>query len=186
MADHPLMIPGHPGCPPVCAASGGKKDEPGTCTAARDQGGTANAVSDPIREYESHTGRLTRNDLAKARRTLTGSVDGLAGRRRGDRERRPQDALHPCQRPRVAVRLLRLPAGHLGCRAAGEGRTDGTYGKRSLMRALPRRSRRPNEAMGMDWADWHGTKEAIPPAYTEFIGEQLIRHLKGIEVRADA
>ncbi len=42
------------------------------------------------------------------------------------------------------------------------------------------------EAMGMDWADWHGTKEAIPPAYTEFIGEQLIRHLKGIEVRADA
>lgn len=40
--------------------------------------------------------------------------------------------------------------------------------------------------MGMDWADWHGTKEAIPPAYTEFIGEQLIRHLKGIEVRADA
>ena len=32
----------------------------------------------------------------------------------------------------------------------------------------------------------NGTKEAIPPAYTEFIGEQLIRHLKGIEVRADA
>jgi len=31
------------------------------------------------------------------------------------------------------------------------------------------------EAMGMDWADWHGTKEAIPPAYTEFIGAQLLR-----------
>lgn len=30
------------------------------------------------------------------------------------------------------------------------------------------------EAMGMDWADWRGTKEAIPPAYTEFIGEQLM------------
>jgi DNA (cytosine-5)-methyltransferase 1 len=28
-------------------------------------------------------------------------------------------------------------------------------------------------AMGMDWADWHGTKEAIPPAYTEWIGAQL-------------
>ena len=27
--------------------------------------------------------------------------------------------------------------------------------------------------MGMDWADWHGTKEAIPPAYTEHIGHQL-------------
>ena len=33
-------------------------------------------------------------------------------------------------------------------------------------------------AMGMDWADWHGTKEAIPPAYTEFIGQQLLAHLK--------
>ena len=33
------------------------------------------------------------------------------------------------------------------------------------------------EAMGMDWADWHGTKEAIPPAYTEFIGTQLLQHL---------
>jgi DNA (cytosine-5)-methyltransferase 1 len=30
------------------------------------------------------------------------------------------------------------------------------------------------DAMGMDWADWHGTKEAIPPAYTEYLGGQLI------------
>ena len=35
-----------------------------------------------------------------------------------------------------------------------------------------------HEAMGMDWADWHGTKEAIPPAYTEFIGTQLLAHTK--------
>lgn len=33
------------------------------------------------------------------------------------------------------------------------------------------------EAMGMDWADWHGTKEAIPPAYTEYIGRQLLEVL---------
>jgi DNA (cytosine-5)-methyltransferase 1 len=30
------------------------------------------------------------------------------------------------------------------------------------------------EAMGMDWGDWAGVKEAVPPAYTEFIGMQLI------------
>jgi DNA (cytosine-5)-methyltransferase 1 len=30
------------------------------------------------------------------------------------------------------------------------------------------------QAMGMDWADWHGVKEAIPPAYTEWIGRQLL------------
>jgi DNA (cytosine-5)-methyltransferase 1 len=33
------------------------------------------------------------------------------------------------------------------------------------------------EVMGMPWADWHGCKEAIPPAYTEFIGRQLIEQL---------
>ena len=33
-------------------------------------------------------------------------------------------------------------------------------------------------AMGMDWADWHGTKEAIPPPYTELIGLQLLGYLE--------
>lgn len=33
------------------------------------------------------------------------------------------------------------------------------------------------EAMGMPWADWNGVREAIPPAYTEFIGVQLLAHL---------
>lgn len=32
------------------------------------------------------------------------------------------------------------------------------------------------EATGMDWADWRGTKEAIPPAYTERLGRQLLCH----------
>ncbi len=30
------------------------------------------------------------------------------------------------------------------------------------------------DAMGMPWATWHGCTQAIPPAYTEFIGRQLI------------
>ena len=33
------------------------------------------------------------------------------------------------------------------------------------------------EAMEMPWADWHGCKEAIPPAYTRLIGEQLLDYL---------
>lgn len=36
------------------------------------------------------------------------------------------------------------------------------------------------EAMGMPWADWHGCKEAIPPAYTEFIGGQLLASIGAI------
>lgn len=32
-------------------------------------------------------------------------------------------------------------------------------------------------AMGMPWADGHGCNEAIPPAYTEHIGRQLLAHI---------
>ncbi len=30
------------------------------------------------------------------------------------------------------------------------------------------------EAMGIDWMDWNEIREAIPPAYTRFIGEQFL------------
>lgn len=33
------------------------------------------------------------------------------------------------------------------------------------------------EAMGMPWASWNGVREAIPPAYTRWIGEQLLCHV---------
>lgn len=33
------------------------------------------------------------------------------------------------------------------------------------------------EVMGMPWASWHGCVEAIPPAYTEFLGERLLAEL---------
>jgi DNA (cytosine-5)-methyltransferase 1 len=34
------------------------------------------------------------------------------------------------------------------------------------------------EAMGVDWTTREELAEAIPPAYTEFIGEQLMQHLR--------
>ena len=40
------------------------------------------------------------------------------------------------------------------------------------------------QAMGMDWADWRGTKEAIPPAYSEAIGAQLLAYIERREVPA--
>jgi DNA (cytosine-5)-methyltransferase 1 len=34
-----------------------------------------------------------------------------------------------------------------------------------------------SDAMGIDWMDRHGLAQAIPPAYTEFIGQQLMAHI---------
>jgi len=34
--------------------------------------------------------------------------------------------------------------------------------------------REAQEAMGMPWADWTGIRNAVPPAYTEWIGRQLL------------
>jgi DNA (cytosine-5)-methyltransferase 1 len=34
------------------------------------------------------------------------------------------------------------------------------------------------DAMEMPWAEWHGVKEAIPPAMTELVGTALMAHLR--------
>jgi DNA (cytosine-5)-methyltransferase 1 len=49
-------------------------------------------------------------------------------------------------------------------------------GERSIR--APRSLEEARELMGMDWADWRGIKEAIPPAYTEHIGRQVMTHLR--------
>lgn len=64
----------------------------------------------------------------------------------------------------------------------------GIYGKRPDGRLLWRRvdgseqraARSLEEGravLGIDWMEWSELKEAIPPAYTEFIGSQLLAHL---------
>jgi DNA (cytosine-5)-methyltransferase 1 len=66
------------------------------------------------------------------------------------------------------------PVGVYGAESSGKKvrlRTNGSW----LMRAA--NVAEAQEAMGMPWADWDGCREAIPPAYTEHIGLQLIEHL---------
>lgn len=36
-------------------------------------------------------------------------------------------------------------------------------------------------AMGIDWMNRYELSQAIPPAYTEFVGKQLIAHLKAVQ-----
>src|SRR6266581_4041786 len=52
-------------------------------------------------------------------------------------------------------------------------RLNGNGKGRSEMR-IARTLEEAQQVMGMEWGDWHGVKEAIPPAYTRLIGEQLM------------
>lgn len=60
------------------------------------------------------------------------------------------------------------PQNHYSTRQNGDMK-----GRRSEFRRA-RTIGEAQRAMGMPWADWHGCKEAIPPAYTEHIGRQLL------------
>jgi DNA (cytosine-5)-methyltransferase 1 len=75
--------------------------------------------------------------------------------------------------------IVRQPVGVWGDRPQVKRRTrlnGDQRGKRSIMWQA-QSVEEAREAMGMPWADWHGCKEAIPPAYTEFIGAQLIEYV---------
>jgi DNA (cytosine-5)-methyltransferase 1 len=66
----------------------------------------------------------------------------------------------------------------LDCDHARQGATVGVYG--SLGDTFPGGSSTASTlseasvAMGIDWMSWYALKEAIPPAYTEHIGRQLL------------
>jgi DNA (cytosine-5)-methyltransferase 1 len=75
----------------------------------------------------------------------------------------------PSPAPRVAD-----PLGVYGARCDGRRlwtRADGTQQRaaKSVAQAAA--------AMGIDWMNWRELCEAIPPAFTEWIGEQLLAHL---------
>lgn len=73
--------------------------------------------------------------------------------------------------------IVNIVGGHLRCRAKeyrtgnGTGRTRDFIGedKPALARQL----------MGIPWASMDELSEAVPPAYTTFIGAELMRHLQG-------
>lgn len=76
-----------------------------------------------------------------------------------------------------------------GCDHRSQGQPVGVYGDHPDRREYrrPDGTRRGSKArgvgearlaMGMEWADWHGLREAIPPAYTAYIGRQLMTHVR--------
>ena len=75
------------------------------------------------------------------------------------------------------IELTSLPCNH-----KLQGRPIGVYG--SMNDEIPKCGKTAatiqegREAMGIDWLGWSSLKEAIPPSYAQFIGEQLITHLE--------
>ena len=67
----------------------------------------------------------------------------------------------------------RLIAEGAGLFAESDVRTDGKCG--TINRAPTLEAAR--ESMGIDWMNWREITQAIPPAYTEYIGAQLIRFI---------
>lgn len=75
----------------------------------------------------------------------------------------------------------RAPIGVYGTKPDGRTtyryRNNGNYKGKSLIRAA-KSIWEASDAMGIDWMTWEEIRDAIPPAYTEFIGRQLIEALR--------
>ena len=114
-----------------------------------------------------------------ARRDMREPIVRLTGEMFGLRVHRPRlfelggwFAVQPPPRPRQsdAVAVYGKPNGRLL-----RTRSDGTE-----LRAWSS-IEEGQEALGIDWTDdWHQLREAIPPAYTEWIGIQLLAYLEEV------
>lgn len=102
--------------------------------------------------------------------TLCGSMFGLRVRRHRRFESNVLLMRRSCEHGRQGKNFVGVYGDHPEARTLGE---DDRY-VRAFRAASIDEAR---EAMGMPWADWKGCKEAIPPAYTEFIGTQLVQAL---------
>lgn len=75
------------------------------------------------------------------------------------------------------ARQTAFPVGVYGTQPDGRTtyryRNNGNYKGKSLIRAA-KSIEEASAAMGIDWMTWQEIREAIPPAYTQFIGEQLL------------
>lgn len=98
---------------------------------------------------------------------LTGGYFGL----RTERPRLFETNFPVVPNPRVA------PKNPIGIYGAMDGRRLWTRKDGTTLRAASNVAE-ASEAMGIDWMDWDGLRESIPPAYTEYIGQQLLSHMR--------
>lgn len=78
---------------------------------------------------------------------------------------------------RFVSSVLLMGAGGCHCHGWPTGGVYGNGGGGQQTRGFKFNAAESREAMGMPWASRSGVSQAIPPAYTLFIGEQLLAHL---------
>lgn len=102
---------------------------------------------------------------------LCGEMFGLGVRRHRWFESRPLlfSLVPPCRHDRSPVGVY----GHPGGRSMRDARRSTISSRRSTKAEW-------DAAMGIDWMTTAELAQAIPPAYTEFIGEQLLRELAAV------
>lgn len=82
---------------------------------------------------------------------------------------------HGRDRRRVAVPVLSKCGGNYNRRRAVDGHAGG-FSQRDGTQKFCTQARR--EAMGIDWMSGNELSQAIPPAYTEWIGKRLMQYLR--------
>jgi DNA (cytosine-5)-methyltransferase 1 len=108
---------------------------------------------------------------------LCGSEFGLSARSRGE-------VWHLRRHRRFASNVFLMGAGGCTCFGRRIGGVYGHGGGTSAVNGFTLDLAGSREAMGMPWASRLGVSQAIPPAYTEFIGHQLMTHLDRSRTRA--
>lgn len=130
---------------------------------------------DPNRDY------LTPTLTLLGQRPIPWIVENVPGAR----DLMPADSVTVCGSAfGLRVRRHRLFASSLPlvgtvCRHAEQGKPLGVYGHGGGQQRGATIAKRGEfaELMGMPWADWRGAGQAIPPAYTEWLGGQLLAAL---------
>lgn len=107
--------------------------------------------------------------------TLCGSMFGLGVRR----HRKFESPVCMWAPPRCAHRGHDF-VGVYGERPGGRGFNDDGLTDGYVRKPRAQTLEAARTAMGMSWGNWHGVKEAIPPAYCQFIGEQLRDYLVSV------
>lgn len=108
---------------------------------------------------------------------LCGSMFGLNNGRYELRRHRLFECSHPLPQPPCRHRLPVI--GFYGDHARTRQRTlNGHRDRGGDITGTERKLQLVKELMGIDWMAWSECVLAIPPAYTEYVGTQLLTHLK--------